>query len=215
MSNTKKIIDLTQTINEQMTVYPGTEKPVIKQSNSIEKDGFSELSLSFSNHTGTHIDAPSHLLPGRKSLDQFPIDKFVGKAMVIRVMGLNEIGLELVKNFESEISNVDFVLFRSAWDKKWNTASYLMDFPTLTEDAAAWLAGFKLKGLGFDYISIDPVSDSLDLPNHRIVLAEDFIIIENLANLDMLPEGSFLFQCLPLKIEDANGSPVRAIAMLE
>jgi arylformamidase len=209
----KKIIDLTQLINEEMTVYPNTLEPEIKPWNTIKKDGFAELKISMATHTGTHIDAPCHLLPGTKSLDGFPLDKFAGKAVVIDCEGEAEVSLGLLKHKEKLIKKAEFVLFRSGWSKKWNKKTYFGKFPVLTEEAALWLAGFDLKAVGFDYISVDAMT-SADLRNHRVFLSKEILIIENLTGLDNLPDKLFDFYCIPLKIEGADGSPVRAFAAI-
>jgi arylformamidase len=208
-----KIIDLTNTLNNEMTYYPGTLPPKFENYNTIPKDGYAEMKLTIPTHTGTHIDAPCHLLLNAKSLDSFPIEKFTGNAIVIPCLNIEEITLQHIRAYKDLISQVDFVLFQTGWSNKWNNSAYFEGFPTLTKKAAQWLSEFNLKGLGFDSISIDKVY-SEDLPNHFIVLAKEFIIIENLTNLDLLPSGIFTFFCLPLKIENADGSPVRAIALL-
>jgi len=211
-----KIIDLTQTISSEMPVYPGTEPPVIKDATTIEKDGFAEKLLSFFSHTGTHIDAPGHILQGRNTLDMFSADKFVGKGLVIDVTKCTseKIEKEILEKHSVEIESCDFVLFKTGWDKRWGNESYFVDFPVLSSEAASWLCNFIIKGIGFDCISADPVEAS-DLANHKIILNKDLIIIENLCSLDMLPGCFFLFSCLPLKIENSDGSPVRAVGILD
>ena len=199
-----------------MPVYPGTEPPVIKDATTIEKDGFAEKLLSFFSHTGTHIDAPGHILKGKNTLDKFSADKFVGKGLVIDVTECTsgKIEKDLLEKYSSEIEGCDFVLFKTGWDKKWGNESYFMDFPSLTSDAASWLCQFNIKGIGFDCISADSVI-AADLPNHKIILNKNLIIIENLCNLEWLRGYSFLFSCLPLKIENSDGSPVRAVGILD
>ncbi|MHC1690514.1 MAG: cyclase family protein [Bacteroidales bacterium] len=211
-----KIIDLTQTISSEMPVYPGTEPPVIKDATTIEKDGFAEKLLSFFSHTGTHIDAPGHILKGRNTLDKFSADKFVGKGLVIDVTKCTsgKIEKDLLEKYSAEIEGCDFVLFKTGWDNKWGNESYFMDFPSLTSDAASWLCQFNIKGIGFDCISADPV-DAADLPIHKIILNKNLIIIENLCNLDRLTGCPFIFSCLPLKIGNSDGSPVRAVGILD
>ena len=78
-----KVIDLTHTIRPDMPVYPGTEQPKFLPANSYEQDGFRETLMQMYTHTGTHMDPPAHLYPGEKTLDQFPADQFIGKALVI------------------------------------------------------------------------------------------------------------------------------------
>ncbi len=69
-----KVLDLTHKIKENMPVYPGTEGPKFIPANTYEKDGFKETLLQMYTHTGTHMDPPAHLYPGRTTLDQFPPD---------------------------------------------------------------------------------------------------------------------------------------------
>jgi arylformamidase len=207
------LIDLSHIINPDISVFPGTEKPVFERK---EIEGYPEVKITIYTHTATHIDAPIHIIKSARTLDELPIDKFMGKAIVIDCKHLagKYITLEFLKQFEDKIKKVEFILFNSGWSSKWKTEAYFEGFPTLTAEAAIWLTTFNLKGIGLDSISLDPVAD-LNLPNHKIVLAKEILIIENMTNLDSLPNGDFIFQCFPLKIEKADGSPVRAMAMVE
>src|SRR5512133_1256424 len=176
-----KILDLTQLICHAMPVYPGTEPPVITDATTIDKDGFAEKLLSFFSHTGTHIDAPAHILKGKFTLDQFSADKFIGKGIVIDATNCSSgiIERDFLEKHSREIGTGDFILFKTGWDRLWGTDSYFSGFPTLSLDSAKWLCDFKIKGVGFDCISADRV-DATDLPNHKILLNNDLIIIENL-----------------------------------
>ena len=210
-----QIIDLTHTINENITVFPGTKGPSIEIISKIENEGYAEKKISLYTHTGTHIDAPCHLLSNGKSLDEFPIDKFYGKGFSLdcHQFAGKVIEVDFLKSYLGKISAADFLILNSGWYKKWKSESYFIDFPTLTPEASAWLTNFKLKAIGIDSISLDKI-DSKDLPNHHIILSHEILIIENLTNLDeMNPESEFIFQCFPLKIEKADGSPVRAVAI--
>ncbi|WP_313019444.1 cyclase family protein [Acetoanaerobium noterae] len=209
-----KIFDLTHMIKEQMPVYPGTEPPSLKNTNTIEVDGFAEKLFSMYSHTGTHIDAPKHMVEEGLGLDDFDISKFVGKAILIDVTEVSDnITLPDLIDYERFIENSDFVIFYTGWSKYWGSDQYFDNFPVLEHDAAKWLSNFKLKGIGIDAISIDAV-DTVDFDNHYVFLNQNFIIIENLTNLSEIPEKQFTFSALPLKTFDADGSPTRAIAML-
>jgi arylformamidase len=215
-----KIIDLTQFLNDKITVYPDTAPPSFEVTNTVEKDGYSEHRILMLSHTGTHIDAPCHILHKAKSLDHFPMDKFIGKAIVIPCQGKSEISREYLLTFESKIAEVDFVLFFTGWQYRWNTKSYFADCPIPTREAAIWLTRFKLKGIGFDAFSVDKITSASTvteetMPNHHIFLGKEILLIENLTNLDKLSDRVFSFQCFPLKVENADGSPVRAIAMVD
>jgi len=214
-----KVIDLTHFLNEKMTVYPGTAPPSFEVTNTVDKDGYTEHRISMLSHTGTHIDAPRHILQNEKSLSQFPVDRFIGSAIVIPCQGKQEISLEYLYTFERKIAEVDFVLFYTGWQNRWNTNGYFDNCPIPTKEAATWLTGFKLKGVGVDAFSLDRMISAHkvnegNLPNHHILLGKEILLIENLTNLDKLPDRTFSFQCFPLKVENADGSPVRAIAMI-
>lgn len=208
------VIDLTHTLKEDMPVFPGTEAPKILDGNTIERDGFAEKIITFYTHTGTHIDAPCHIHPGKKSLDEFSVDKFVGRGVVIDVRGMSSIDTETLIKQEGRIQEADFVLFNCGWENHWGSREYYSNFPALTEEAARWISLKKLKGIGIDAISLDRMEDK-HLPIHKLLLEKEFIFIENLKNLKQLTDKDFTLSCLPLRFEGADGAPVRAVALLD
>ena len=210
-----QIVDLTQTISPQMPVYPGTEPPVFSLGCSLEVDGFREKKLTLFSHTGTHMDAPAHLLADGKTLDQFPVAQFFGTACCLDFSDRPGALIDVadLEPYRQQLEQVEFCLLRSGWSRYWGTPQYFVDFPVLSLAAAQWLCRFDLKGIGFDAISADPVA-SQDLPIHRQLLGQGLVLIENLTHLELLPKQQFLFSCLPLKLADADGAPVRAVALL-
>jgi arylformamidase len=210
-----KIIDLSYTISPDIPVYAGTEPPTFFTACTIEGIGFLEKKITFYSHTGTHMDAPAHIIPGAKTLDQMPPDRFAGRGAVVEVAGNDgpTIDLELLKPHQGRIEGCEFLLFRTGWADLWGKEDYLSGYPVLSREAATWLAGFPLKGIGADTISADE-AESAGFPIHTILLERGIVIIENLTNLRALPDSEFDFCCFPLKIEDADGSPVRAVAFL-
>ncbi len=208
------IVDLTHTLRQDMIVFPGTPEVKIQQISSIAFDGYNEKLLTIATHTGTHIDAPNHIVPDTKTLDQLPPEQFVGRACVIDCHGLKKIDQQIISKHSELITKSDFVLFYTGWEHLWNKNEYLRGFPVLTPDAASLLVKHRLKGIGMDIISVDPI-DSHDLPIHHILLSKGLVIIENLTNLSLLPTNTlFNFMVLPIKLKDADGAPVRAIAIL-
>jgi kynurenine formamidase len=210
-----QIIDLSHQIETGMPVYPGTEPPVIETPVTIEADGFLEKKLTLFSHTGTHVDAPAHIIPGAMTLDRLGIDRFIGPAFIIDVSNRNDsvIKKEMLIPLAEKLRKTDFVLFYSGWSSFWGNQKYFIKYPVLSEEAAHWICQFELKGIGVDMCSFDPV-DSTELPVHHVLLRRGFILIENLTNLADLPEKSFTFSCLPLKIESSDGAPTRAVAIL-
>ncbi|MGL5616798.1 MAG: cyclase family protein [Sarcina sp.] len=206
-----KIIDLTHKIEEEMTVFDESERPIIKKNFFAEKDGFTLTELKIFSHTGTHIDGPLHLFEEGKSLNDFPLENFIGKALQIEVKDSKIITLELIKKFP--IENYDFILFNSGYGELFNSDDYLKGYPVLESKATEFLANSSIKGVGFDLISPDKMEDS-NLSNHKILLGKEKIIIENLANLSKAPK-EFVLSILPIKFDLNDGSPVRAVAICE
>lgn len=206
-----KIVDLTHLIKEGMPVFPGTESPVLEAANTLERDGFREKKLHMYSHTGTHMDAPAHMIASGWTLDQVPADAFFGPAVKVDVRGLKKIEkhhLELLIRPDTE-----FLILWTGWDQYWGSENYFGEFPALSEEAAKWLSSLALKGIGIDAISLDPMN-SVKFEVHLELLSSDKVLIENLRGLEQLPEV-FLFSAMPLKLEDADGSPVRAYALLD
>ncbi|MDF1563285.1 MAG: cyclase family protein [Deltaproteobacteria bacterium] len=211
-----KVIDLSHAIHPEIPVYPGTAPPVITRANTIEADGFAELRLELFTHTGTHLDAPCHVLEGAPSLDQLPAGNFLGPGVILDLGGCStpELDLALLEPHAERLEGAAFALLHTGWSRHWGSERYFEAFPHLTPRAAGWLARRGLKGVGIDTLSVDPLA-SEDLPAHRHLLGQGMVIIENLTRLAEVPAGAFTFSCLPLPIRGGDGSPVRAVAIVD
>jgi arylformamidase len=203
--------DLTHLMHSGMPVYPGKNQPFIEQTAFLKEDGYNETRIEIDSHTGTHMDAPAHMLANGKTLDEYPVSRFSGHATVIRIPSQNHlIELPFLKVHAEEINNSDFVLFDTGWSRLWGKDEYLNSYPVLTAEAAQWLVGNNLKGIGMDTISVDPM-ESATWPVHHILFDADLVIIENL----LFPQDkeflSGLFHCFPIYYINADGSPVRAV----
>ncbi len=208
-----RIIDLTHPITADMPVYPGTGQPVIEVAATVAEQGFFEHRISMVTHTGTHMDAPAHMIEGGRTLDSFPASTFVGPATVADVSNAADgaIGRALLEPLADTIARQAFLLLHTGWSARWGDASYFSDYPALTPEAAHWLGRFDLRGIGLDTISIDR-ADTTDFPVHQVVLGREQVIIENLTGLGPLVGREFTLSCLPLALAGADGSPVRAVA---
>jgi kynurenine formamidase len=198
------VIDLTMFMDGQTPIYPGHPEPEIRESATIEKDGWNEKTVFFSSHSSTHIDAPFHMIKNGKKLDEFPPEKFFGKAIVLDVRGQKEIRADL-----SKVKENDIVLFLTGQSAK--SSDYFEDIPVLSRETVEQLIEKKVKMVGID----SPSPDDPPFEMHRLLLRKDILIIENLVNLDKIAGRRFMVYALPLKIKDADGAPCRAIAMLE
>ncbi len=171
-----KIIDLTQPIYDGMPVYPGDPEVRIKETHDFASYNYLLRTLTMGTHTGTHVDAFSHMDQNGKNLDEIEIERFIGKAMKVKPDAIFPLETGLI--FETEIDSDYF--------EKIQTAKAPFVAGNITEDL------------------------------ERKLLQHQIITYTNLVNLDELPyHTSFLFVGLPLKIKNGDGSPVRAIAVLD
>lgn len=209
-----KVTDLTHIICSDMPVFPGTEKPIFEKASTFEKDGFQEAKITMYSHTGTHIDAPAHMLSDGPYLNDLDIEHFIGSAIILDFSNENMklIDVDRLKFYEKKIKNVEFIIIKTGWSKYWGHKKYFEDFPSLSEESAKWLSEFNLKGIGIDAISIDDIN-STTFAVHKILMPKNIIIIENLANLDSISSEHFILSIMPLKNKNADGSPIRAIAI--
>ncbi|HSX30633.1 MAG TPA: cyclase family protein [Candidatus Saccharimonadales bacterium] len=202
------IIDLTVPLNPQTPTYEGDPPTKLEPVASVDKDGYSFTYLSVNSHTGTHVDAPSHMLPeGAKGLDSYPADHFVGRGVYVDVTSKI---FDLAAIQQVGIQPGDIVLFHTGLSKAYHEAVYYESYPAMREDVARYLVGQKVKMVGVDMCGLDYEP----FPIHKILLSSDVLIIENLANLDQLTGKAFDVYALPLKI-DTDGSPARVIAVVK
>lgn len=213
-----KVIDLTHTIKEEMPVYPGTDTPKLIPANTYKENGFKETLLKMYSHTGTHMDPPSHLYEDRTTLDQFPANQFLGKALAIDCRELGEgqlITMEHIEKYGNKTEEADFLLFCTGWDKYWGSEAYFGDYPCIDDEVLEYIMKGNYKGIGFDVIGLDPIDDD-DLTRHKKLFKDcEIVNIENLKNLELCGNELFNFSCFPLKINDCDGSPIRAVAWFE
>ena len=214
-----KVIDISVCISTDTPVYPGDPKPEIERIASIEKDGFAVSRIFFGSHTGTHIDAPSHVIKDGRTIDQVPLDNLVGRAVVLDLTAKNKAisGNNLdaaYKRFENGAgSKILLVRTRDSHERKYTSFLTLSVDRTgyLDESAAEWLLDNGFKVVGIDSQSVDAQSR---MTVHRLLLENGVLIVECL-DLHVVKEGVYFFACLPLKIVGCDGSPTRAILIMD
>ena len=205
------LADLTHPITADCPVYPGSPAPRLTPAATLEHDGYRETLLTIGSHTGTHMDAPRHLLPRGVALDALPPDRFCGSAAVADVTGLTAVTPDFLRALEPRLRQAEFLLLRSGYDQYWGTERYFDDaYPVLTEEAARYLLTFSLKGVGVDSLSVDRLAG--DLPIHRILLGGGLVLVENLQLSPLAGTDTVQFFAFPLSYANADGAPVRAVA---
>lgn len=209
-----KVVDLSHPITPLMPVYPGTQPPLISPVATLANEGFLEHTITMVTHTGTHLDVPAHMIPAGRTLDSFGVDLFVGPAVVLDVRSAGSVvELEFIQTHERTLKGCQWVLLGTAWSDRWGSPEYFHGYPALSSEAARWLVDQGIVGVGIDAISIDQ-ADSQDFPVHHILLGSEILVMENLTNLMPLVGRRFVFSAPPLALAGVDGSPVRAVALL-
>ena len=211
-----KPIDLTLTISQSIPSFPGSPKPQFIVWSDLKEDGYNLELLFLSSHTGTHLDAPYHFVKNGLKINQIPLDRLIGKAILIKLKKTNNISITKsdITLFEKKngiIPNNSSVFFYTGWQKNLKKDNYFTENPGLGISAAEYLASKKINLVGIDSPSIDLGKDQ-SFSVHHILSKNNILIVENLANLNKIPSKEFNFTILPLKLKDTTGSPVRAVA---
>lgn len=221
-------IDLSHPLEERMPVYPG--HPMFYKMRWQPPGEPAVLhQMIFSDHTGTHVDAPCHF-PTRAEAVEQTIEKWaplhlVGHAVCVRVCPLEQpdalVSAEDVKAWERAnvpIAAGDILLLDTGWAARWaigdDAAPYTQGWPGVDRSFVDYVIARGIRAVGTDSISIDTVDGAGgEFPGHLTFLPSGIAIFENLTNLSQLP-AEFLFMALPLPLKGASGSPVRAVALV-
>jgi len=214
-----KVIDLALTISEKIPTFPGSPQPNFINWESIEKDGYNLELLFLSTHTGTHIDAPYHFLKKGQKIHQIMIKRLVTEAILIKIrkgsdQSVTKTDIEKFEKKNGKIDDGSTVIFHTGWQKNLEKKSYFLRNPGLAISAAKNLASKKINLVGIDSPSIDLGKDS-KFSVHHILAKNGILIVENLTNLDKIHSEKFHLIVAPLKLKNATGSPIRAMALVD
>ncbi|WP_440947287.1 cyclase family protein [Methanosarcina sp. T3] len=229
-----KILDITVPISSSTPIFPGDPEPSIERFLTLEKDGCAVSRLSFGSHTGTHVDAPSHVLKGGLPVDSLAIESLIGEAVVLDFSrkggaltgsildeaypdgtatesgsGVSILLLKTKASFRnkenSEISS--FQAGKPDGEREFEESSENSAY--LDATGAAWIVRNGFKTVGIDGFSVDSLS-SESLPAHHMLLSNNVNIVECL-DLSSVEARMYFFLCLPLKVEGCDGAPARAL----
>jgi len=199
-------IDLTHEFNASMPVFPGDVAPELVKTADVFKDGISDYQIKSGMHTGTHIDAPAHMLVGGKNLNEYPVARFFGQGVLIDARGKSMADVDLLENVTIEKNDIVLVMF--GWSSEFGNDEYYLNYPVITENFGSRLAILGVSILGLD----TPSPDRAPYQAHKILFKHDILIIENLTNLEALVgHGSFEVTALPAKFQ-TDAAPARVVA---
>ena len=209
------LIDLSHPITAGMPVYPGDPQVAVTTALNIDDDGAAVARLELGTHTGTHLDAPAHTIPGGRTVDQLDLTLLDGEACILPVQtdqteSLQEQQLDAsdLRSLPAELPRI--VCIATGWDQYFH-AALREHHPYLGLELAQelWRRGARV--LGVDTLSPDPTSKPAEFLVHEFWLGNDGIIVENLRQLTELPDRVHMTM-LPLPLTGLDGSPVRAVA---
>jgi len=208
----RNIYDISIQMQQGMVTWPDDPDFTRKPAYSINEGSDCNVSIiTMGSHTGTHIDAPLHFYAGGMSVEQMPLDCFIGPAKVIELTSAGKI--EPIHLIDKGIREGERILFKTRNSSAAKDKGFLKDYVFLSPDAARFLAEINVKLTGFDYLSVDDFQNE-DCPSHKILLSVGIPILEGI-DLSVVPEGTYFLSALPLKLPGSDASPVRAVLLDE
>lgn len=231
-----RLVDLTHPLSPDSLYWPtGAPFEHERVGWSVNDAGYWYASGAFSSpeHLGTHLDAPIHFAEGGWTTAEIPLERLIGPGAVIdigskasgdRDATLTTEDIERWERSHEPIPAGAIVVVRTGWSAKWpNWEGYYgtetptdvstLHFPGVSPGAAAILAERRVAGVGIDTASIDPGNDPT-FRAHQVLAAGNIFNLENLTNVDGLPESGFTMLALPMKIAEGTGGPTRVVALV-
>jgi kynurenine formamidase len=215
-----RVVDLSVPVGAATVVYPGDPEPRLTVHSTIERDGFNLLAVSMGSQSGTHVDAPYHFDEDTPRIDELPLDRFFGPAVVVDATGVGPRGRitwdEHVAPVADRLAPGVIVLLRTDWSEHYGTAAYFEN-PFLDVDATRRILASGVRTICIDAINIDETPDGEHpgegFPTHHLIAEAGGVIGENFRNLGAIDWPDPVVSCFPLALESADGAPVRAVAL--
>ena len=212
------LIDLSHPLLDGQPQFPSDPPLNLRRHGDIASVGYNVTAVHLSTHQGTHLDAPYHFFDEGETVERIPLERFFGPATLVDLApggaldARTAITPEMLLPYQSAFQPGHRVVYRTGWERRFGRPEYFEGYPSLTVTAARWIAQQGISLLGMDTPS--PSEDWEEC--HRILLAPEarMVIVENLANLGRLPE-QFTFIGFPLPLAGCDGSPIRAVALVE
>lgn len=222
-----KFIDLTHKVNPDIPTWDLTCGYYVKTMRDYKhcpgEFKFRSQALDIRASAGTHIDSPAHCFEGARDVSDIPIEELICPCIVIDVANKADekykVCIADIENFEKKYGTIQpgtFVLVHTGWSKFWNNPKKYHNnliFPSVSAQAAEFLLERQITGLGIDTLS--PDCDEKGSFVHKILLGANKFIIENVANLEKMPEFGSNILIMPLNIEGAAESPIRLVGMIK
>lgn len=204
-----RIYDVSVPIRSGGLTYPGNPEIRISYQQALARgDGANVSAVEFGSHTGTHVDAPRHFFDDGLPIDQIPLERLIGPALLLEfpddVMVVDAGHLKA-----HDLRGQRRVLLKTRNSSLLSRADFVKDYTYLAPDGAEYLVSLGVELVGIDYLSIEQFHSGHHR-THRALLEAGVVIVEGLALFEPTP-GVYELLCLPLKIEGIDGAPARAV----
>ena len=211
------IIDLSYPLKPDMLVWPNSHRPVYEWKSRINSEGWNETYIRMSVHTGTHVDAPLHLIQDGNPLEELQLSHFWGIARLYRMSDKpqnQEITLETVHSSGFCLEDAGIFVMQTGIECYSETQDYNYKYPIPTIELLEWLTQKGMRTYMTDATSVDRAND-LEMRNHKFLFEHGIPIVENLKYLSKLPVNTnFTICAMPLLLHAREGSPCRAAAII-
>lgn len=202
-----RIHDITVPLSADLPVYPGDPAISVEAWDRIAEGDHANVSrLTLGTHSGTHIDPPRHFKDAGLCVDELPLELLVGKAQVVEIKGVKEIGPKQLERVH--VKGVQRLLLKTGNSQLWQEEGFREEYAALTPEGARYLREAGVKLVGIDYLSIERFHGDGEV--HRTLLDSGILIVEGLDLSEVAP-GQYQLICLPLKVKGGDGAPVRAL----
>ena len=204
------VYDISVLLGEESIDYPGDTLYSLEKIEKLENNGSYDLSaLRMSAHTGTHIDSPAHFLPDGKTIDQYPLQRFILPAQVVPVEDRKSVRPNELENLLVQEGEALLFKTKNSISGRSRSGVFSEHFVYFSTEAADYCVRKGVGLVGLDYISIEKYGDP-DFPAHRTLMKNEILVLEGI-HLKHVPPGRYTLVCLPLRIKGCEASPVRAI----
>jgi len=203
-----KIYDISMEIQESMTVYKNKEEKRPKRIITVGKDDVTESRISMDMHTGTHIDAPLHMIRGGDTVENIDLNKVITKCKVFDFTNISD-KITSEDLASKDIQKGDFIIFKTRNSFR---EDFDFEFVYLDKSGAQFLKEKGVIGVGIDALGIE--RNQPEHETHKILLGAGIVILEGLRLKDV-EEGEYFLYAAPLKIRGAEASPTRAVLIKE
>jgi arylformamidase len=204
-----RIYDISVPIRSGGIIYPGNPEVDITLQQAVARGAGANVSLlRFGSHTGTHADAARHFFDDGQPVDQIPLDRLIGPALLLSFSdSLRSVGAADLQSHD--LKGHTRILLRTRNSALLSQREFAPDYTYLAPDGAEYLVGKGVELVGIDYLSIEQFHSGHHR-THRTLLAKSVVILEGL-DLSVPVAGEYQLICLPLRIEGCDGAPARAV----